>query len=293
MTVQLPLLEVENLSVAFKNPTSEPISVVKHINFYLQANEKVALVGESGSGKSVTALSILKLHDRQQISYPSGKILFQNLLSISEPELRRIRGKDIAMIFQEPMTSLNPVYPIGTQLIEPLLLHEGLSKIAARRRMIELLVALTGIQEPEKRFDAFPHMLSGGQRQRVMIAMALACHPKLLIADEPTTALDVTVQLQILELLENMQKEFGMAVLLIDLNMVRRFAERIYVMQQGELVETATVNALFEQPQHAYTRHLLNSQPERETLFFQEYKVTETTPLLEGQHIYCHFPLKT
>lgn len=295
MIVQPPLLEVKDLSVAFKNPASEPIPVVKHINLYLQANEKVALVGESGSGKSVTALSILKLHDRQQISYPSGEILFQqqNLLNVSEPELRRIRGKDIAMIFQEPMTSLNPVYPIGTQLMEPLLLHEGLSKIAARRRMIELL-ALTGIQEPEKRFDTFPHTLSGGQRQRVMIAMALACHPKLLIADEPTTALDVTVQLQILELLENMQKEFGMAVLLIthDLNMVRRFAERIYVMQQGQLVETATVNALFEQPQHDYTRHLLNSQPVRDTLFFQEHKATQTTPLLEGQQIHCHFPLK-
>jgi microcin C transport system ATP-binding protein len=295
MTVQPPLLEIEDLSVAFKNPASEPVSVVKHINLYLQANEKVALVGESGSGKSVTALSILRLHDRQQISYPSGKILFQHkdLLSSSESELRRVRGKDIAMIFQEPMTSLNPVYPIGTQLIEPLLLHEGLGKVAARRRMLELL-ALTGIQEPEKRFDTFPHMLSGGQRQRVMIAMALACRPKLLIADEPTTALDVTVQLQILELLENMQKEFGMAVLLIthDLNMVRRFAERIYVMQQGQLVETATVHALFEQPKHDYTRHLLDSQPEREARFFQEYQVAQTTPLLEGQHIHCHFPLK-
>jgi microcin C transport system ATP-binding protein len=295
MTVQTSLLEVEDLSVAFKNPTSEPTLVVKHINFHLTMNEKVALVGESGSGKSVTALSILRLHDRQQITYPSGKILFQdkNLLSISEPELRRIRGKEIAMIFQEPMTSLNPVYPIGTQLMEPLLLHQGLNKIAAKRQMIELL-ELTGIQEPAKRFNAFPHMLSGGQRQRVMIAMALACHPKLLIADEPTTALDVTVQLQILELLENMQKEFGMAVLLIthDLNMVKRFAERIYVMQQGQLVETATVNALFEQPQHAYTCHLLNSQPERETLFFQENSVTETTPLLEGQHLYCHFSIQ-
>lgn len=188
------------------------------------------------------------------------------------------------------MTSLNPVYPIGTQLIEPLLLHEGLSKSAARSRMLELL-ELTGLPEPHKRFNSYPHTLSGGQRQRVMIAMALACRPQLLIADEPTTALDVTIQLQILELLENMQQEFGMAVLLIthDLNLVKRFAERICVMQEGNLVESANAEKLFEQPQHAYTQHLLNSQPERIQTDY-DY-TTAPTPLLDAQQIRCYFPL--
>lgn len=290
------LLSIEDLSIAFKGHLSEPIPVVQHISLLVQTNEKVALVGESGSGKSVTALSVLRLHDPRQVIYPSGKILFQgqDLLTLETAQLRAIRGKDIAMIFQEPMTSLNPVYPIGTQLIEPLLLHEGLGKAAARRRMIELL-ELTGIAEPAKRFEAFPHMLSGGQRQRVMIAMALACHPKLLIADEPTTALDVTVQLQILELLEAMQKEFGMAVLLIthDLNIVRRFAQRIYVMQHGQLVESAPVTQLFTDPHHPYTRHLLNSQPQRDARFFQQNRVLDDAiPLLRGQQIRCYFPLK-
>ncbi|OAD19814.1 peptide ABC transporter, ATP-binding protein, partial [Candidatus Thiomargarita nelsonii] len=232
------LLNINKLSVAFAQT-----QVVHELSFHINAGEKVALVGESGSGKSVTALSILQLL-QDQVSYPSGSIKFQDqdLLQLKKAQMRRLRGKEIAMIFQEPMTSLNPVYPIGTQLMEPLLLHEGLSKSAARRRMLELLER-TGIPEPHKRFDAYPHTLSGGQRQRVMIAMALACNPKLLIADEPTTALDVTIQLQIIELLEKMQKEFHMAVLLIshDLNLVKRFAERIYVMQAGRLVESATV----------------------------------------------------
>jgi microcin C transport system ATP-binding protein len=278
------LLSIKNLSVAFART-----EVVHEVSFYINAGEKLALVGESGSGKSVSALSILQLH--KQASYPSGSIEFegQDLLQVKEAHLRRLRGKEIAMIFQEPMTSLNPVYPIGTQLMEPLLLHEGLSKSAARRRMLELL-DLTGIPEPHKRFDAYPQTLSGGQRQRVMIAMALACNPKLLIADEPTTALDVTIQLQIIELLEKMQKEFDMAVLLIshDLNLVKRFAERICVMQEGRLVESATVEKLFEQAEHSYTQHLLNSQPER---IQTDYDYT-AAPLLEGKKIRCYFALK-
>jgi microcin C transport system ATP-binding protein len=292
MTNHLPLLSINKLSVAFGS-AKHRTEVVHNVSFLINPTESVALVGESGSGKSVTALSILRLHDRHQASFPSGKIEFEDedLLQLSEAQLRRVRGKDIAMIFQEPMTSLNPVYPIGTQLMEPLLLHEGLSKSAARRRMLDLLER-TGIPEPHKRFDTYPHKLSGGQRQRVMIAMALACNPKLLIADEPTTALDVTIQLQILELLESIQKEFGMAVLLIthDLNLVKRFAERICVMQKGRLVESATVDKLFKQPAHPYTQHLLNSQPERIQTDY-DY-TTAPTPLLEGQQIRCHFSLK-
>lgn len=288
-----PLLTIDNLSVTFGRYTQYRTQVVHHVSFHINPGEKFALVGESGSGKSVTALSILQLHDLQQVTYPTGKIEFQgeNLLQWQEAQLRKVRGKEITMIFQEPMTSLNPVYPIGTQLMEPLLLHEGLSKLAARHRMLELLER-TGIPEPQKRFDAFPHMLSGGQRQRVMIAMALACRPKLLIADEPTTALDVTIQIQIIELLEEMQREFGMAVLLIthDLNMVRRFAERIGVMQDGHIVEQASVADLFSAPQHAYTQHLLNSQPER---IQSDYDyAANAVPLLQGKQINCLFPIK-
>jgi microcin C transport system ATP-binding protein len=188
------------------------------------------------------------------------------------------------------MTSLNPVYPIGAQLIEPLMVHEGVTKTAARRRMIELLDR-TGIVEPAKRFDAFPHMLSGGQRQRVMIAMALACNPRLLIADEPTTALDVTIQAQILELLEDVQREFGMAVLLIthDLNMVRRFAERICVMQNGQVVEEASTEELFARPREAYTRRLLDSEPRP---LAQEQIRAGAPALLDARAVRCWFPIK-
>ncbi len=288
-----PLLSIRNLSVEFgRHPPRQ--EVVHGLGFDIAPGEKLALVGESGSGKSVTALSVLRLHEKGQVHYPSGEILFQgrNILEFSDTELRRLRGRDISMIFQEPMTSLNPVYPIGTQLMEPLLLHQGLSRAAARKQMIELLER-TGIPEPARRFDAFPHMLSGGQRQRVMIAMALACNPKLLIADEPTTALDVTIQLQILELLEEMQREFGMAVLLIthDLNIVRRFAERICVMQHGRLVEQAAADTLFSQPREDYTRHLLNSQPERRAdTPPPDY---QAEPVMRGTRMDCRFPVKS
>jgi microcin C transport system ATP-binding protein len=195
------LLNIKNLSVQFGRYAQQYTEVVHDIDLHIKAGEKLALVGESGSGKSVTALSILRLHEREQTHFAeNSQIIFnqQNILNISEVEIRKIRGKQIAMIFQEPMTSLNPVYTIGNQLIEPLVLHENMSKSKAKKYMLELLER-TGIPEPHKRFDAYPHTLSGGQRQRVMIAMALACKPKLLIADEPTTALDVTIQLQILD----------------------------------------------------------------------------------------------
>ena len=289
-----PLLSIEHLSIRFGGADKNN-EVVHDISFKMRAGEKLALVGESGSGKSVTALSILHLHDRHHVSYPSGAIYFQgrDLLKCDQRTLRGIRGKDIAMIFQEPMTALNPVYTIGQQLVEPLMVHEGMSKTVARQRMLELLDR-TGIPEPHKRFDAYPHMLSGGQRQRVMIAMALACSPKLLIADEPTTALDVTIQLQILNLLEDLQRDFSMAVLMIthDLNMVRRFADRICVMQHGHLVEQATVNDLFAAPQHPYTRFLLDSEPTRLLADEKAASMATRPVLMQADKLKCTFPIK-
>jgi microcin C transport system ATP-binding protein len=253
-----PLIEIDRLDVRFGASR-----VVADVSFRISANEKFALVGESGSGKSVTALSILRLV--AGASY-AGEIRFQgkNLLASTERALRGIRGKEIAMIFQEPMSALDPLYRIGDQIAEVIELHDGLHPGAARAKAIELL-ARTGIPQPERRIDAFPHELSGGQRQRAMIAMALACHPKLLIADEPTTALDVTVQAQILALLEDLQREFGMAVLFIthDLNLVRRFAHRVGVMERGHLVEQGITAEVFAKPLHAYTRKLIASRPQR------------------------------
>ena len=289
-----PLLSVRNLEVAFGLSPDPLTQVVHDISFDIHHGEKLALVGESGSGKSVTALSLLQLHDKRQTHYLNGNIEFDNndLLSLTEDEIRNIRGQDIAMIFQEPMTALNPVYRIGEQLVESLIVHKGVSRSQARKHMIELLDR-TGIIEPDKRFDAYPHMLSGGQRQRVMIAMALACQPKLLIADEPTTALDVTIQAQIVELLEDLQKEFGMAVLMIthDLNMVKRFADNVCVMKDGAIVEQNNVHDLFSNTQHEYTRHLLNSQPE--TLVKEsEETINQKSTLLEAKDIRCYFPIK-
>ncbi len=288
------LLTIDNLSVAFGHPGNRD-TVVDGVSLTVAAGEKLALVGESGSGKSVTALSVLQLHDNSQCEC-HGSIRFngEELLSKSEAQMRQLRGRDIAMIFQEPMTALNPVYTVGEQLIEPLMLHEGLDRNAARERMITLLDKV-GIKEPEKRFDAWPHMLSGGQRQRVMIAMALACQPKLLIADEPTTALDVTIQKQILELLESLQAEFGMAVLLIthDLNMVRHFADRVAVMEKGLLVEQGKVNEVFAAPQHDYTRKLLASEPEPLVADDEVAALAQQPALLQGENIRCYFPIKS
>ena len=259
------LLEVRDLRVAFGDT-----EVVKGIDFSIARGEKLALVGESGSGKTVTALSLLGLaanaHCRGSARF-EGAQGSMDLLELPEPELRTIRGRDIAMVFQEPMTALNPLFPIGNQIAEVLQLKQGLDKDACAKAVVELL-ASTGIPEPERRAGSYPHQLSGGQRQRAMIAMALACKPRLLLADEPTTALDVTVRAQILDLLVRLQKETGMAVLLIthDLNLVRKFADRVAVMENGLLVEHGNVDAVFANPQHAYTRKLIDSKPRRDVL---------------------------
>ncbi|WP_333794857.1 ABC transporter ATP-binding protein [Hyphomicrobium sp.] len=277
------LVNVKNLSVAFRSG-GVTTTAVKGVSFHINKGETVALVGESGSGKSVSALSILRLLPYPSASHPSGEIFFEgrDLLEASDAELKRTRGGRISMIFQEPMTSLNPLHSIERQVGEMLRLHRGLNGAALRARIVELLTKV-GITEPEKRLDAFPHQLSGGQRQRVMIAMALANEPDLLIADEPTTALDVTIQAQILELLRDLQHEMGMAMLLIthDLGIVRRMAERVYVMQRGEIVEEQPTEALFTSPQHPYTQHLLAAEPKGEPPGFHAGApvIAETTDL--------------
>jgi microcin C transport system ATP-binding protein len=257
------LLRARDLSVAFSQGGTETLAV-NRISFSIQRGETVALVGESGSGKSVSALSILKLLAYPAASHPSGEIFFEgrDLLTATEAQLREIRGRKISIIFQEPMTSLNPLHTIERQVAEVLRVHRGLDGTATRTRTIELLTRV-GIRDAEKRLDAYPHQLSGGQRQRVMIAIALANEPDLLIADEPTTALDVTIQAQILQLLKDLQAEMGMALLLIthDLGIVRRMAERIYVMNKGEVVEEGPTEQIFTAPQHPYTRHLLTAEP--------------------------------
>ena len=257
------LLRVDDLSVAFRQREGETLAVDK-VSFDIKKGEVVALVGESGSGKSVTALSIMKLLPYPAACHPSGEITFQGeaLMTADNATLRRIRGNMISIIFQEPMTSLNPLHTIEKQVGEILTLHRGLRQNQARIRVIELLKKV-GIKDAEQRLGSFPHQLSGGQRQRVMIAMALANEPDLLIADEPTTALDVTIQAQILELLQSLQKETGMAMLLIthDLGVVRKMADRVCVMTDGQIVEKQETQKLFDTPQHAYTRHLLAAEP--------------------------------
>lgn len=258
-----PLLEVKNVSIGFD--TSRGLVVpVNNVSWSIYPGQTLALVGESGCGKSVSALSVLRLIPTPPGKYLQGQILFEgrDLLRLSEAEMRAVRGKDIAMIFQEPMTSLNPVYTVGDQIMEAILLHQNVS----RRQAIEIAVealADVGIADPRARLDVYPHQMSGGMRQRIMIAMALACQPKLLIADEPTTALDVTVQAQILELLRKLQKERNMAVLLIthDLGVVAENADVVGVMYASHVVEYATVEDLFDNPQHPYTQGLFRSMP--------------------------------
>jgi microcin C transport system ATP-binding protein len=258
-----PLLSVKDLSIAFRQGERQMLAVDR-ISFDIKKGETLALVGESGSGKSVTALSIMKLLPYPAASHPSGAVTFkgQELLSLSEKDIRHIRGNDITIIFQEPMTSLNPLHTIERQIGEILLLHRGMTGQAARARILELL-SQVGIPNPAGRLKSYPHQLSGGQRQRVMIAMALANEPDLLIADEPTTALDVTVQAQILKLLKELQGRLGMAMLFIthDLGIVRKIADRVCVMKDGKIVEHNAVENIFKSPQHAYTQALLAAEP--------------------------------
>jgi microcin C transport system ATP-binding protein len=275
--MRLPLLQVRDLRIGFQSE-----DVVKGISFNLDLGEKLALVGESGSGKSVTALSFVKLLEGARVS---GRVLWtaqdedtlapeatdaphtHDLVKLSERELINIRGQDIAFVFQEPMTALNPLMMVGDQIAEVLELKRGMTKAEAWHEAVELL-SLTGIPEPVRRASAYPHQLSGGQRQRVMIAMALACRPRLLVADEPTTALDVSLRAQILDLLDDLQKRFGMAVLLIthDLNTVRRFADQVLVMEKGVVVESGQVNVVLTYPTHPYTQKLIDSQPPRDVV---------------------------
>ncbi len=283
------LVEIRDLSVAFVSGDNHR-QVVNSISFDIRRGETLALVGESGSGKSVTAHSILRLLPYPLAQHPSGTIHYngQDLLKLPERKLRGIRGNRIAMVFQEPMTSLNPLHSIEKQINEVLALHKGLRGKAATQRTLELL-ELVGIPEPHKRLKALPHELSGGQRQRVMIAMALANEPELLIADEPTTALDVTVQLKILELLKDLQARLGMAMLIIthDLKLVRRIAQRVCVMQNGELVEQADCETLFNTPQHPYTRELLAAEPDGEPVASED-----ADTLLQVEDLRVWFPIK-
>jgi len=258
-----PLLDVRDLSVAFSAGGRQALAVDK-VSFSVGKGEIVALVGESGSGKSVTALSVMKLLPYPSASHPSGQIIFKgrDLLGASERELRGVRGDNITMVFQEPMTSLNPLHTIEKQIAEIIQLHNPTSNDTTRKRIIELLTQV-GIPEPMSRLESYPHQMSGGQRQRVMIAMALANEPDLLIADEPTTALDVTVQAQILKLLKEQQQRLGMAVLFIthDLSIVRKLADKVCVMQHGKIVEQGSVERVFTAPGHPYTKALLAAEP--------------------------------
>ncbi|WP_425450240.1 ABC transporter ATP-binding protein [Virgifigura deserti] len=263
MSAEQPLLQVEDLSVGFATEEGR-ITVVEDVSFTVAAGRTVGLVGESGCGKSVTAMSIMRLQPSPPSHIDGGRILFEgtDLLALPESAMRGVRGDRIGMIFQEPMTSLNPTLSIGFQIGEVLRLHRGMTGAAAREKSIEIL-RLVGVGAVERRVDQYPHQLSGGLRQRVMIAMALVCNPRLLIADEPTTALDVTIQAQILELLRRLQRELGMAILLIthDLGIVAEFCDEVVVMYAGRVVERSGVRPLFASPRHPYTAGLLAAMP--------------------------------
>jgi len=285
-----PLLNIRDLAVSFRSGNSQ-VDAVRGVSLTIKAGESVALVGESGSGKSVTALSIMQLLPYPTAFHPGGSILYkgQELINADQERMQDIRGNQISMIFQEPMTSLNPLHRVEKQINETLLLHRKMSPTAARERTLELL-NLVQIKNPEQRLNAYPHQLSGGQRQRVMIAMALANEPDLLIADEPTTALDVTVQAEILALLKDLQARLGMALLLIthDLGIVRKMADRIYVMNQGEIVESGPVRAIFEQPQHEYTQRLLAAEPKGQP----PTRHPSSTEILRARELKVWFPIK-
>ena len=286
----MSLLEIEDLSVNFK-VEGGTLEAVRHVSFKIEQGETVALVGESGSGKSVTALSILQLLPYPKAWHPGGRIRLdgRDLLGADEATLRTVRGGRVGIIFQEPMTSLNPLHTIDRQIGEALMLHRGMGQAEAKRRTLELL-KLVRLQEAEQRINAYPHQLSGGQRQRVMIAMALANDPELLIADEPTTALDVTIQAQILTLLRDLQRRLNMAMLLIthDLTIVRKVADRVCVMTDGEIVERGPVEDVFERPTHTYTRHLLAAEPKGRPLS----RDPNAPVVMAGEHVKVHFPIQ-
>ena len=284
LSLPAPLLDVRGLRISFAGQ-----DVVHGIDFSIAPGEKLALVGESGSGKTVTALSLLRLVQNAEIS---GEARFgqRDLLSLPERDMRGLRGQDISMIFQEPMTALNPLFTVGDQIAEVLVLKQGLARIESAQAAIEL-IAETGIPEPERRARAYPHQLSGGQRQRAMIAMALACQPKLLLADEPTTALDVTLRGQILDLLARLQAKNGMAVLMIthDLNLVRRFADRVIVMENGHIVEQGPVTDVFSRPRHRYTQRLIDSKPVRDV--FEVAPAADQAPVMQAQGLTVTYPV--
>jgi len=284
------LLTVDDLSVDFRMPGGT-VRAVRGVSFHIDQGETLALVGESGSGKSVTALSILQLLNYPVAQHPTGSIRFQDRELVGAPErsLREVRGDRISMVFQEPMTSLNPLHSVERQVNEVLFVHKAMDKAQARARTLELL-RLVGLSEAERRLGAFPHELSGGQRQRVMIAMALANEPDLLIADEPTTALDVTIQAQILALLKNLQRRFGMALLLIthDLGIVRKMADRVCVMTDGEIVEHGSTHDIFTRPQHPYTRRLLAAEPRGEPA----QPPGDAADVMRGNDIRVWFPIR-
>ena len=284
------LLEIDGLHASFGHGEKE-VKAVRGVSFHIEKGETVALVGESGSGKSVTALSAMRLLPYPLAHHPEGAIRFkgEELLSAPDSRMRELRGADMAMIFQEPLTSLNPLHSIEKQIAETLLLHKAMTPAEARARVIELL-NLVGLEAATERLSALPHEFSGGQQQRVMIAMALANDPDLLIADEPTTALDVTVQAQVLKLLKDLQSELGMAILFIthDLGIVRGMADRVCVMNDGEIVEQGPVSQVFEQPSHDYTRHLLAAEPKGRP----DPAPADAIEIMRGDEIKVWFPVK-
>lgn len=276
------ILEVKDLNISFHTFSGE-VQAIRGVDFELKKGETLAIVGESGSGKSVTTKSIMRLLPPGNSEIKSGQILFdgKDLTKLTDRQMQKIRGKDISMIFQDPMTSLNPTMPIGRQIMEPLIKHQNMSKSAARERSLQLL-KLVGIPKPEQRIKQYPHQFSGGMRQRVVIAIALACNPKILIADEPTTALDVTIQAQILELMKDLQNKIDTSIIFIthDLGVVANVADRVAVMYGGKIVEIGTVDEVFYNPQHPYTWGLISSMPSLDAKEDELYAIPGTPPNL-------------